>query len=478
MRVIDIINEANNTNVLTPTKKRSNYQIAGQEKTLTIARNWNTQLIKILDVNAPDRPTVLDDTQEPTMQITSEKIDQNAHGIKDKLTPISERLNAVISAISNSSTEPTDTQMEELRSCISNIAIVQMQFRDMEFTKLKNDNKEISVIAKFQTIDKFNVLMRYLNQFEQGYTTPLKPNGYYISKQLLDNLPKNLQSILGGVTNLVNEYKKNATYWYNRLSTTDATQYNTAIFELRNVNEEYISELEKINKKIKLIKNKPITREENEIVLSNRSVLSSVIQQVKDFINSEDSDMLLFQGYSYTRGMADTRSLAELETWVNRAEANAKNQKPSELIKTLDSFLKGRRRGYASRSKISKLGPLPTQTEGYDHNDPLHRRWALCISEAESRCKKTGRKFDVTYNSLWPIFLKQQGLCYLTNETMTDNGHYQVSIDRIDSTQGYVYENIAFCCFQVNRIKGNLLNNELIALCKQIVNFNTLSTGT
>ena len=47
-----------------------------------------------------------------------------------------------------------------------------------------------------------------------------------------------------------------------------------------------------------------------------------------------------------------------------------------------------------------------------------------------------------------------------------------ISIDRIDSKKNYEYGNIQFICHNVNSMKNNMEDNELIDWCKSIVNNN------
>ena len=47
-----------------------------------------------------------------------------------------------------------------------------------------------------------------------------------------------------------------------------------------------------------------------------------------------------------------------------------------------------------------------------------------------------------------------------------------ISIDRINSKKNYEYGNIQFICHNVNSMKNNMEDNELIDWCKSIVNNN------
>jgi len=48
-----------------------------------------------------------------------------------------------------------------------------------------------------------------------------------------------------------------------------------------------------------------------------------------------------------------------------------------------------------------------------------------------------------------------------------------ISLDRIDSSVGYVRGNVQFVCNVVNRIKQELLQEELLQWCKRILGVTT-----
>ena len=100
------------------------------------------------------------------------------------------------------------------------------------------------------------------------------------------------------------------------------------------------------------------------------------------------------------------------------------------------------------------------------------------------RAKALGRKKDDNINidyliSLWD---KQNGKCALTGWGMTmvlGEGVIQTncSIDRIDSSIGYVEGNIQLVCRIVNISKSNTSVDNFINLCKSVVDFNNKQNG-
>jgi hypothetical protein len=99
------------------------------------------------------------------------------------------------------------------------------------------------------------------------------------------------------------------------------------------------------------------------------------------------------------------------------------------------------------------------------------------IHGARGRAKKKNLDFELSLElikSLWSI---QDGKCAITKIPMTHiilQGRLQtnLSIDRIDSSIGYVVNNIQLVCVAVNIMKSTLSMEELINFCKLIINNN------
>jgi hypothetical protein len=89
---------------------------------------------------------------------------------------------------------------------------------------------------------------------------------------------------------------------------------------------------------------------------------------------------------------------------------------------------------------------------------------------------------NITSKILKTIFEKQKGLCFYTNLPMSFQGKdgmskvincdfsSLVSIDRVDSSQGYSIDNVVLCCFSVNLMKGSLSHQTFVEMCKRVVN--------
>ena len=105
------------------------------------------------------------------------------------------------------------------------------------------------------------------------------------------------------------------------------------------------------------------------------------------------------------------------------------------------------------------------------------RRWVSMDSalrvkrnSAAQRSNRAGMAFSLSYDELLAIYDKQAGLCRYTRIPLTYNtgGDTDVSIDRIDSDQGYTASNVALCCLRVNYMKGELALTEFMRWIESI----------
>lgn len=80
--------------------------------------------------------------------------------------------------------------------------------------------------------------------------------------------------------------------------------------------------------------------------------------------------------------------------------------------------------------------------------------------------------FDRSYlKELWKI---QKGKCAISGLPMTTlvfSGRVStnISVDRKDSSKGYIKDNIQLVCMAVNQMKSNLTTEELLFFCKNII---------
>lgn len=82
---------------------------------------------------------------------------------------------------------------------------------------------------------------------------------------------------------------------------------------------------------------------------------------------------------------------------------------------------------------------------------------------------------DVTREYLWKLYLKQNGACAISGRKIflpdsdTSNQDVTASLDRINSSKGYVVGNVQWVHKYINRMKWELSQSRFIEICKLVV---------
>lgn len=89
-------------------------------------------------------------------------------------------------------------------------------------------------------------------------------------------------------------------------------------------------------------------------------------------------------------------------------------------------------------------------------------------------------EFEITIEYAWDLFIKQNKSCALTglplifNITFKNQSDRTVSLDRIDSSKGYIEGNVQWVHKLVNYFKKNMPNDMFIEMCNLISNKNNI----
>jgi hypothetical protein len=91
----------------------------------------------------------------------------------------------------------------------------------------------------------------------------------------------------------------------------------------------------------------------------------------------------------------------------------------------------------------------------------------------KDRAKKRSIEFNVSKEYLWALFLKQERKCALSNlelsfRTIQKIADGTASLDRIDSTKGYVEGNVQWVHKNINLMKQSFTDEYFIQLCNQV----------
>jgi len=83
--------------------------------------------------------------------------------------------------------------------------------------------------------------------------------------------------------------------------------------------------------------------------------------------------------------------------------------------------------------------------------------------------------FDLTIDYIWDLYLSQNKICALSGvdisffRTRADRNKTTASLDRIDSSKGYIVGNVQWVHKIVNNLKMDLSEGEFLNWCKKIV---------
>lgn len=104
----------------------------------------------------------------------------------------------------------------------------------------------------------------------------------------------------------------------------------------------------------------------------------------------------------------------------------------------------------------------------------LHKKLKVLLVAARSRAKANGIPFDLTADHVFNLWETQKGLCFYTDEPMTNiNGRGKsdtnVSLDRMNPILGYTQGNVVLCQRKINTIKQDLTADEFYSLAERIL---------
>ena len=123
-----------------------------------------------------------------------------------------------------------------------------------------------------------------------------------------------------------------------------------------------------------------------------------------------------------------------------------------------------------------KSHPKPSHTFKGD-KDIYRKFWNRIQKSARQR----NLEFNITMQEAWEIFIKQNQSCAVTGlpihfETRSGRGDGNASLDRIDSSKGYTADNIQWVCKEVDKLKWDKTELELVQVCKKVINYNQRKT--
>lgn len=111
-----------------------------------------------------------------------------------------------------------------------------------------------------------------------------------------------------------------------------------------------------------------------------------------------------------------------------------------------------------------------------DQSGPNGPRWSgykemtgVFLGQYRYDAQRKGREWSVTPEYLWSLWEQQEGKCALSGLSLRHGT--DASIDRIDSSRGYVEGNVQWVHQKINRMKTDFDEHEFLSLCKSVADF-------
>lgn len=141
-------------------------------------------------------------------------------------------------------------------------------------------------------------------------------------------------------------------------------------------------------------------------------------------------------------------------------EVNYVNKYSFQRAVTNESVCPSCRTANNNRNRIPKKGPDNHAWAGYK-NVP-----GKVFSRLKHGAKQRNIFFDLTIEDIYNKYQEQFGLCAFTNKLLTFGE--DASIDRIDSTKGYYYDNIQIVHKVLNMMKKDMDNEDFLSWCRRV----------
>ena len=106
-------------------------------------------------------------------------------------------------------------------------------------------------------------------------------------------------------------------------------------------------------------------------------------------------------------------------------------------------------------------------------NSTIEGRASVFLQNAKKSAEKRQQEFSLTVSDIVDCWNSQSSICAYSGRLMTlEAGNLNtVSIERIDSSQGYIPANTILVCQAINRMKSNFEFNDFYDLCKDVAIF-------
>lgn len=98
------------------------------------------------------------------------------------------------------------------------------------------------------------------------------------------------------------------------------------------------------------------------------------------------------------------------------------------------------------------------------------------LNSIKSKAERRHIEFNLTMEYLWNLYLKQNQKCAITGDFL--ESIKKASLDRIDSSKGYVNGNVQWVTKQANISKHVMTMDELKEFCRKVLNHDNQQPST
>jgi hypothetical protein len=125
--------------------------------------------------------------------------------------------------------------------------------------------------------------------------------------------------------------------------------------------------------------------------------------------------------------------------------------------------------------KTQSCGCLRKKNTKYMRFKGLYEIPGTYFGHIRSGAEKRDLEFNITIEYIWTLFLKQNRKCVLSNILLSFPKNYKdktgnASLDRIDSSKGYIEGNVQWIHKDINKMKQDLNEQYFIDMCTKIAN--------
>ena len=213
-------------------------------------------------------------------------------------------------------------------------------------------------------------------------------------------------------------------------------------------------------------------REIAVLLSTNHRRISNICKKNNIHIPTEEEKNLKYIGKKFNN-LTIVRVYCEKDNRkITRKQADCLcdcgNIKKSRLESVIKSKVKSC--GCASKNRLFMSGSNNPAFKGYGEIR------ASYILEIKRSAKRRKLEYNLTKKYLWNLFISQNKKCALTGEDIYFGrighlGERTASLDRIDSSKGYIEGNVQWLHKNINRIKQTFSQESFINICYSVVKY-------